>query len=250
MRVVVIGDIHGRTTWKEIVEKELENSDKIVFLGDYHDPYNYEFEENLSSENIKNLSIENLKEIIQLKKDNLNKVILLIGNHDVHYLYPQVGKGCSRYDYSNEDLLIDLFNANKELFQLTYQYKNHLFVHAGITNYWLKNRKDILRLGIYPNYSNLSESLNEFVDSVPSAVLQINDVGYCRGGWSRTGGPIWLDISETSDLFNEVETHQIVGHSQVKNITSFKEGESSITFCDVLGNKELSLEEKYLTLEI
>ena len=32
-RYLVIGDIHGRTIWKNIIEEE--NPDKIIFLGDY-----------------------------------------------------------------------------------------------------------------------------------------------------------------------------------------------------------------------
>ncbi|MCD8262709.1 MAG: hypothetical protein LUD15_15580 [Bacteroides sp.] len=34
---IAIGDIHGLTTWKGIVEKHPDC--KIVFLGDYLDPY-------------------------------------------------------------------------------------------------------------------------------------------------------------------------------------------------------------------
>ena len=33
MKILVLGDIHGRTIWKDIIEKE--NPDKIIFLGDY-----------------------------------------------------------------------------------------------------------------------------------------------------------------------------------------------------------------------
>lgn len=33
MKILILGDIHGRTIWKQIIENE--NPDKIIFLGDY-----------------------------------------------------------------------------------------------------------------------------------------------------------------------------------------------------------------------
>lgn len=38
-RVLVIPDIHGETFWKEPVQKYIDQVDRIVFLGDYLDPY-------------------------------------------------------------------------------------------------------------------------------------------------------------------------------------------------------------------
>ena len=70
MKIKVIGDIHGKDTWKKY--NNFNDCDIIVFLGDYVDSF-YE-----SNETIYN----NLEEIIQFKKDNKNKVILLLGNHD------------------------------------------------------------------------------------------------------------------------------------------------------------------------
>jgi len=36
LKTVVIGDIHGRTTWKEIVDLE-PDANVVVFMGDYFD---------------------------------------------------------------------------------------------------------------------------------------------------------------------------------------------------------------------
>ena len=38
-RIMVIPDVHGRLFWKEPVLKYLDVVDRIVFLGDYLDPY-------------------------------------------------------------------------------------------------------------------------------------------------------------------------------------------------------------------
>ena len=44
MKYIIIGDIHGRTNWKEIINYE-KDYDKVIFQGDYFDPYeNYSLE--------------------------------------------------------------------------------------------------------------------------------------------------------------------------------------------------------------
>ena len=76
MKLIALGDIHGRNIWKQILAKE-DNFDKIVFIGDYFD----------SKDGISVLQeIENFKEILELKKKFKDKVVLLFGNHDFHYL--------------------------------------------------------------------------------------------------------------------------------------------------------------------
>lgn len=72
-RYLVIGDIHGRTIWKGIIEKE--NPDKVIFLGDYVSTH-----DNISSTQ----QINNLEEILAYKEDNPDKVILLRGNHKIN----------------------------------------------------------------------------------------------------------------------------------------------------------------------
>jgi predicted phosphodiesterase len=36
-KTVVIGDIHGRDSWKQIIKDQ--NPDRVVFMGDYFDSY-------------------------------------------------------------------------------------------------------------------------------------------------------------------------------------------------------------------
>ncbi len=71
--VLVLPDVHGRKFWKKPCEN-IENYDKVVFLGDYFDPYDFE---KISVVDC----IENFNEILELKRNNMDKVILLIGNH-------------------------------------------------------------------------------------------------------------------------------------------------------------------------
>ena len=73
MKELVLGDIHGRTIWKDIIKKE--NPDKVIFLGDYVSTH-----EGISSKQ----QVANLEEILAYKKENPDKVILLRGNHKIN----------------------------------------------------------------------------------------------------------------------------------------------------------------------
>lgn len=79
-RILVLPDVHGRLFWKEPVQKYIDVVDRVVFLGDYLDPYGDEGGD-YDAESI----FENLKEIVELKRNNMDKVVLLKGNHDQHY---------------------------------------------------------------------------------------------------------------------------------------------------------------------
>ena len=78
-KILVVPDVHGRTFWKQPVNKYIDQVDRVVFLGDYLDPYRNEDIE-YTPENVH----DNLMEIIRLKLNHQGKVILIKGNHDQH----------------------------------------------------------------------------------------------------------------------------------------------------------------------
>lgn len=190
-KLLIVPDVHGRTFWRKAKEM-ISSVDKVVFLGDYLDPY--------PSEGItKEQAVEEFKDIIQFKKDNMDKVVLLLGNHDGAYAY-NFGSA-SRYDYKNEDTIKELFNNNIELFQLHYLHNKYLFSHAGITNSWLSK------------YFNVS--IDEFF-SLPESEI-IPKLWICsrmRGGYDNTGSIIWSDVREED---RESTYYQIFGHTQLKS---------------------------------
>ena len=77
-KILIIPDCHGRWFWKNPCKEHKDEFEKIVFLGDYVSPYNYE---GISNEEALNV----FKEIIEFKKENLKKVVLLMGNHKVNF---------------------------------------------------------------------------------------------------------------------------------------------------------------------
>lgn len=191
-RYLIVPDVHGRTFWQE-AKRLVDEVNRVIFLGDYLDPYPHE---GITKEQ----AIEQFKEIIQFKKDNSDKVILLLGNHDCAYCY-DFGSA-SRYDYENKLEIKQLFKDNMELFGLWYLGNNGcLFSHAGITRDWLK----------YSLECNIEEVLCK---SNKDLIPHLWQVSFMRGGWTRTGSLIWSDVREGD---REETFYQIFGHTQLQS---------------------------------
>jgi len=328
MKIAAIGDIHGRKIWREIAEDAIKKVDKLVFLGDYIDPYpiedtfennkikkwntfinEYKSEEELSDKEylkkyyginwndksdkkiLKNLdweegdeelsdeeyykkyygvdidddlddepykkrkikliypSFEDIKktfeEIIDFKKKNMDKVVLIIGNHDAHYLYDEI-QPCTRYDRINGYIFQELYKQHKNLFQYAYQYKNKLFTHAGVSNSWVDFFDEtLISFGLKPDNSNIGEVINKMGEHKLSNKI-INAAGKSRGGLSLYGGPTWAHITET-DRDYLINFDQFVGHSMVNYIHTEKIPRipGSITYCDVLDNPNKNINYNY-----
>ena len=217
---VVLGDVHGLTYWKEAVA---ENPNcRYIFLGDYLDPY-----VNIEPKQL----IDNLNEIIKLKKKLGNDVILLLGNHDLHYFSPVIDMSV-RYDIDIEEEAETLFMDNINLFMYAFQEGRHIFTHAGISEKWFLDD-----FGGDPN-KNIAEQLNNpHTDKLPALFR----CGAMRGGyWKATGGIFWADINELDDPLPSYL--QYVGHNRVGDVRQHTSNGGQITFCDCLYNK------KYLKL--
>ena len=89
--ILILGDIHGRSFWKEPCNNW---TGKIIFLGDYHDPYG----EYIVEAPDKVESLTNLKELVAFVLNILNfsYVICILGNHELPYFN---GNGKCRFDY-------------------------------------------------------------------------------------------------------------------------------------------------------
>lgn len=212
---IVLGDLHGLTYWENIVA---DNSGcRFIFLGDYLDPY-----EELSD----NAIVSNLRKIIEFKANNPTNVILLLGNHDMHYLTSKITKA-TRYNRFWADKISQIFQNNMHLFQYAYQVNNHIFTHAGISHKWFsKNfQGDISR--------NIADQLNNPKAEQEKALFCC---GEARGGLRGTlSGIFWADIDELSEPLPGYT--QIVGHNRVDDIEEYTNNGGKIIFCDCLHNQ-------------
>lgn len=171
-KILIVPDVHGRKFWHKA--KEMINSvDKVVFLGDYLDPYPWECISRLDT-------IKEFEEIIKFKNDNPDKVVLLLGNHDCAYCF-DFGSA-SRYDYENEFEIKNLFSTNIGLFRLYFREGNYLFTHAGITRDWLRT--------YLPEYD-----IERFTTLTTRELIPfLWKVSFLRGGNQDTGSMVWSDV--------------------------------------------------------
>lgn len=133
MKILILGDIHGRPYWRAIVEKE--KPDLTIFLGDYvttHELYTPE------------MQLEQLKAILDYKEENPDKVIMLRGNHDLDGLgyywaqcYPSAADVQGEMD-KNKPLGQRFLKNSQWLHIMVVNGKLTLCAHAGVTKPWLE----------------------------------------------------------------------------------------------------------------
>ena len=212
MKTVVIGDVHGRSLWKLIVNQE-QDADRIVFIGDYFDSFDIKGEEQLN----------NFLDIIEYKKSSGKEVIMLIGNHDFHY-FPEVGNtGTSGYQGIFKHQIEPTIDANREHLQMAYQFDEYLFSHAGISSKFLDS--------VFGNdgwkIETMVEQINELFKYKPLTfnfgnAVSIKKMSYLDPyGDNEEQSPIWIRPRSLMAANKETlrkQVIQVVGHTQVKKL--------------------------------
>ena len=200
MKIIALGDTHGRDIWKQIVKVE-EDFDKFIFIGDYFDT-----REGIDA----STQIQNFKEILEFKKANPDKVFLLIGNHDFHYL-----KGCGEtYSGYQQYAAMDINEVLQPAvtsghMQICHVFDEYIFSHAGLTNTWVENNE----IDLY----NIEESVNlRFMKNMESFKFEYGE-NLDRSGDDVTQSPIWVRIPS---LFRDMVKGftYVVGHTTVKEM--------------------------------
>ena len=201
--LLIVPDVHGRTFWRDPVMAE--DYAHVIFLGDYVDPYPHEriYQEG---------ALKEFCDIITFAKNHPEKVTLLLGNHDMHYFSPlfnDLAEG-SRFAYEMLRPMQALYADYHQLFSLAFEAECEgircLFTHAGVSPVWLEEHKDLVG-------EPTAESLNALADN-DDGIRALADVGWARGGWARSGGPMWADYSEVAVTETLPDVYQIFGHTQ------------------------------------
>jgi predicted MPP superfamily phosphohydrolase len=216
MKTIALGDTHGRSKWKDIVEKE-KGADKIIFIGDYFDAKDGGYSANRQ--------IENFKDIIKFKRNNPDKVILLIGNHDFHYLKGVDEEYSSfQFGYSKDINQVLQPVVDEGLLQICHQENKYFFSHAGVTKTWCDKSKI--------DKNNLQESINNlFKTNIERFRFTMGD-NLSFGGNDVTQPPIWVrPQSLVKDMVEGIVC--VVGHSQVNNVTIMED--DNLILIDCLG---------------
>lgn len=234
MKTIVLGDIHGRTIWKDIV-RENYNADRFIFLGDYVSTH----ERGMSDEQ----QISNLVDIIEFAIDENSKspgrVILLRGNHDMQHLNYYWAQ-CSGY-FRN---VASWMESYKEKFLANTQWLfvdgSIVYSHAGLTTTWMER-----------NNLTSPEQVNELEPSEKFAFTPCKFSDYY--GDSKTQPPTWVRPWTLFENSFGSYTY-IVGHTTTKIVTDIKQeildtewgkdmyeqfkDKNQVWSCDCLGNGE------------
>ena len=207
-KLLVIPDLHGRPFWKKTVEDNINKVDKIIFLGDYLDPYPWE---GITRKD----AIRNFDDVIAFKASNEDKVVLLLGNHDLQYVNKRKFYTRSRYDSSNSYHIEGMFRSHRSFFKIAHEEyvngKMYLFSHSALIPQWYERHKELIgELNV--------ENLNKLLD-IPQGITALCEVSRYRGGYDKDGSIVWAHITEAENLKEKLNEnipwgYQIFGHSQ------------------------------------
>ena len=200
MKIVALGDTHGRVLWEEIVKKN-KDADKIIFIGDYFDTH---YDISVDQQ------IENFTKILEFKKNNMEQVVLLLGNHDFHYLNEAQEKYSGFQQFKYVDINEILQPAVKSgLVQMCFQHDKYVFTHAGVTKTWALGNK--IRTG------HLEEDINNKIYEDAPAFRFTMGYNYSQTGNDVTQSPIWVRIpSLFGDSIDDIT--YVIGHTTQENI--------------------------------
>ena len=209
MKTIICPDVHSRDYYKSLLSN---TEDKIIFLGDYGDPYPHE---GLSDDD----TIEAMMNIFSFAQDNKDRVVLLIGNHDEPYLKQH--KGNSRYNWMLAGQLEQIYQEFKDLFKVAYwdEETQTMFTHAGINKKWW----DSLELPIDWTPKQIQDYLNNLLLMGDGEYNVLYEISRYRGGWNWNGSCIWADVHEHLALKQDecMPFKQCFGHSQLEKTGNF-----------------------------
>jgi hypothetical protein len=238
MKILVIPDVHGRKFWRETVFNNINKVDKVIFLGDYLDPYSDEIEKNPESMEMNNFydycsALNILNDIVSLKKNTPDKFILLTGNHTDSYIWSKFA-AASRTDYKNWEKYHKFFVENLSFFNFVWIENDVIFSHAGISEGWANEF-----LYHYMKYDEGAELENNSLIFETARVLKdtqlkdfnihyikaISNISHYRGGDMFYGSCEWADLREHIDMKASISEivpkgeegiYQVFGHTQLK----------------------------------
>jgi hypothetical protein len=232
MKIIVLGDTHGRQFWKYIVNTQ--KFDKLVLLGDYFDSWDISVED----------QVKNFLDILEYKKNHPDKMVLLLGNHDIHY-FPFIGDtGTSGYQNRTRTLISHILDENKHLFTMAYKEGQYLFTHAGVTPTWLD-----IHLGENTwEIKTIEQHVNDIWKHKPLSFCFKNYDGRAESsGDNPWQSPVWVrprSLMRDAAAFKR-DIIQVVGHTGMKVID--QKGKATggrYYFIDTLGTSR-----EYLVIE-
>ncbi len=222
MKIIALGDLHGLSKWKQIVENE--TYDKVIILGDMFDSFD------IKSDDIH----ANFMDIVEFKRSQPDKVVLLLGNHELNYL--SHGQKCSGYRPETKvcmSHILDELVKNGEM-KVCHKEDDVIYTHAGVTKTWCDDN------GIDID-DTIDTQINElFLRNYKPFIFQSRSFRTSPYGDDVFQSPLWIrPYSLKEDKIDGFR--QVVGHTPKRTVTI----EDNIAFTDCLEHGDGS----YLVIE-
>lgn len=227
--ILVIPDLHG----KSLCRIEADRYRHIVFLGDYVD-------------NLDGITraeeLNNLERIVELKLEYPDKVKLLYGNHDAHYLSHAFGHSvgrmrCSGYSNRKFRTFSTFFTRHRELFDWYFVDGNTVFSHAGLTNGWVRKCQEEY-FNKFDRQADVFDALDFVIENRKEPLYMI---GKGRGGYDAWGSFLWAGRRELEKDaligWNQVVGHTATSSHEVEVVRSFSDTLLYFTDCLTIENK-------------
>ena len=195
MKRLVIGDIHGHFSTLESIYNS-ENPDSVIVLGDYFDSFGVSHDK----------MPVNFNKTLELREKHINagkgEFILLLGNHDFHYI-DSIDR-YSGYNYRYAAFAKMKINECMDSGIITLIYTDDvnktIYSHAGISNTWMRNSR-----------------ITDISDINSINLKYLRHTGTDPYGRDFNNGPLWIRPGALlNDIYKDENDYiwtQIVGHT-------------------------------------
>jgi len=212
-RILIVADSHGSPAPLLIAKKNIASFDKVIFLGDFFDHIDETFE----------VQKTNFIDTMDFKKQNPQKVTILLGNHDANYILEDMYKWQEEY----ADQIQTLIKQHILDIDVTYIEDKWIFSHAGVSKVWMKNiLQDQTDDDFTPDFCmNFFAKVNKFFHAYDFNYLRF--MGTDCSGNNITQNPLWIRPESLKYValkgFNQAVGHSAVPDSQRIFITENKD---------------------------
>ena len=211
-RFLVMPDVHQNLDWvEEVLAEEASNVEGVVFLGDY-------FDAKISNPPSPQTTADYF---LKIEKRLGKPVALLVGNHDLPYLYDiqkqdsnarQTGLNpysCSHYHpHASEGIAAKWTLPFRSKLRAMVMVNGYLLSHAGLHSDYLPNANQ-------KALEELDEQLRRSLETLTTkAHPALASVSPARGGTDPVGGVTWQDWHQ--EFEDSLPWPQIVGHTALE----------------------------------
>jgi hypothetical protein len=204
MKTLFVGDLHLQQSLilpkvSQVIEKQ--QVERIVLLGDYTDQYGQTHNDGLY-----HFQMDFLGKWVEDQRASGKEVVVLIGNHDIPYLYGGSHHYSTPFKWVQEHIRKTLFGLKA---QVAYEFDDQMLAsHAGLTE----------------DYELEDWMLRPLTEEDELKLRELDDkVGYARGGSMATGGIVWADYWKEHYRYKDKVPDsrfkaQVFGHTPVRSI--------------------------------